>query len=157
MSKVILKSFIFLAFISCSKEANDQLPPKMIVFIKDFNNEIQERYNLVSNSYGGDFNKSVKLVVINYSSEYLLDKTKAVFLVQRISDDFLFYLNGSLDLNPFLIPNPFTRNQMDIDIEFNDPETKGPVSPPFVAKITMKQGHLTLFVYDPETNKLAHA
>lgn len=157
MSKVILKSFIFLVLLSCSKEANDQLPPKMEVFIKDFNTEIYERYNLVSNSYGGDFHRSVKRVAINYSSEYFLDKTKAVFLIQRISDDFLFYLNGSLDLNPFLIPKPFTRNQMDINIEFNDPETKGPVSPPCIAKITMKQGHLSLFVLDPETNKLAPA
>jgi len=91
---------------------------------------------------------------LNFNSNYALDKTKAVFLVQRITDDFLFYLNRNQELVRFLDPKPFTRDQIDLTIDFYDTQTKKWVSPPSIACVRLKDGRLTAFTYDSKQDKL---
>jgi hypothetical protein len=126
----------------------------MDTFISDFNLEIKERYSLEPTSYGGNYQKQIKRVVLNFNSNYSLDKTKAVFLVQRITDDFLFYLNRSQELIQFLDPRPFTREQIDLTIDFYDIETKKWVLAPSIASVRLKDGRMSVFTYDSKQEKL---
>jgi hypothetical protein len=143
-----------LLLLSCSRESNPHLSDQMDTFISDFNLEIKERYSLEPTSYGGNYQKQIKRVVLNFNSNYSLDKTKAVFLVQRITDDFLFYLNRSQELIQFLDPRPFTREQIDLTIDFYDIETKKWVLAPSIASVRLKDGRMSVFTYDSKQEKL---
>ncbi len=149
-------AFFFLAilFVGCTQPVNQQLSVEMESFLGDFNKEILDRYCLISTSFGGDFQPKIKKVVLHFKSEYSLDRTKAVFLIQRICDDLLFYLNRHQDLRGFLSPKPFTRAQLEINIDFMDEKAKGYVLAPFVANIQLKQGHIILQTYDQKNQKL---
>lgn len=148
------KLSVCLLLLGCSKESNPNLSNQMETFISDFNLEIKERYSLDSTSYGGSFQNQVKKVVMNFDSSYTLDKTKAVFLVQRITDDFLFYLNRNQELVRFLDPSPFTRGQMELTIDFHDVKSKGWVLAPAIASVRLKDGRMTVYTYDQNQNKL---
>lgn len=146
--------FLVTLFVGCTQPINNRIPQQMEAFLKDFSGEILERYNLITTSSGGDFQNKIKKVAINFTSDYTLDKTKAVFLIQRISDDLLFYLNRNQDLMEFLSPKPFTRAQIDINIDFIDNQIKDYVSYPFVASIKLKQGRISLYTHDEKTKQL---
>ena len=122
--------------------------------ISDFNLETKERNSLEPTSFGGNYQSQIKKVVLNFNSNYSLDKTKAVFLVQRIIADFLFYLNRNQKLVRFLDPKPFTRGQIDLTIDFYDIETKKWVYAPSIACVRLKDGRLAAFTYDSKQDKL---
>ena len=148
------KVVICLLLLGCSKEPNPHLSDQMDTFISDFNLEIKERYSLEPTSYGGNYQNQIRKVVLNFNSNYSLDKTKAVFLVQRITDDFLFYLNRNQELVRFLDPKPFTRDQIDLTIDFYDVETKKWVLAPSIACVRPKDGRMAAFIYDTKQDKL---
>jgi len=155
LNKNVFK-FFFLIFIlnGCSKANDEKVSTQMEAFLQDFNAEIFERYNLVTTSFGGEYQQKIKRVVLNFRSEYSIDKTKAVFLIQRISDDLLFYMNRNQELIGYLSSKPFTRNQLEINIDFYDQEKNAYVMAPNVANIKLRQGRLSVHVFDQKENKL---
>ena len=146
--------YVALLFLGCTQPVNQQISVEMESFLGEFNKEIFDRYCLVSTSFGGDFEHKIKKVVLNFKSEYSLDRAKAVFLIHRICDDLLFYLNRHQDLRGFLSPKPFTRSQLEVNIDFLKEKGNGYVSAPFIANIQLKQGHISLQTFDEKNQKL---
>ncbi|MFZ4772496.1 MAG: hypothetical protein ACOYK9_00690 [Chlamydiia bacterium] len=146
--------FFLLCCLGCSSHPNSLVQEQLEALIKDFNKEIFERYSIESVSFGGEYESVVKKITLSYSSIYSLDRSKAVFLVQRIADDFLFYLNRNQGLVCYIKPKPFTRDRLDISIDFFDPKTHQKMGQPFVASVQIKEGRMALFSYDQTLDKL---
>jgi hypothetical protein len=126
---------------------------KLESFIHDFNAEILDRYNIHSSSYGGDYIGKIRKLELNFQSQYNLDRQKAVFLVQRISDDFLFYINRDADLVKFMQSPPLKREELNIAIDFFDEKYSRLVAPA-ISRAQLKDGRIQLFTYDQTEERL---
>ena len=152
-SKLVRWLFV-VVFISCTSSNETTKKEKLDAFIADFNEEIKDRYDIQSLPYGGDFLGKIRRIDLKFTSGYGLDKTKAIFLVQRISDDFLFYINRDTDLIRWMQSFPLKREQLDISIDFFSSKDL-PINNLSVSKVELRQGKIYTYKFDADKKENA--